>query len=55
VETVLKVLTMSPLDNIEVETNGKIIQDWCHVFINGTGFLNNWKCERFEEMSRNDG
>ena len=29
--------------NIEVEHNGQTIQDWCHVFINGTGFLNSWK------------
>lgn len=22
-----------------------MIQDWCHIFINGTGFLNDWKCK----------
>lgn len=21
-----------------------MISDWCHVFVNGTGFLNSWKC-----------
>ncbi|KAJ5951521.1 uncharacterized protein N7479_009934 [Penicillium vulpinum] len=28
---------------IIIDRDGEIIHDWCHVFINGTGFLNNWK------------
>ncbi|KAH0829681.1 putative sterigmatocystin biosynthesis monooxygenase stcW [Fonsecaea pedrosoi] len=28
---------------VEVETGGETIKDWCHVFINGAGFLNDWK------------
>ncbi|OCK82817.1 cyclohexanone monooxygenase [Lepidopterella palustris CBS 459.81] len=28
---------------VEVQTEGKVIKDWCHVLINGTGFLNSWK------------
>ena len=27
-------------------------QDWCHIFINGTGFLNDWKCEHLDENSK---
>ncbi|KAF1816927.1 cyclohexanone monooxygenase [Eremomyces bilateralis CBS 781.70] len=36
--------------NVEVESNGKITQDWCHVFINGTGFLNHWKWPDIEGL-----
>ncbi|KAF2713478.1 cyclohexanone monooxygenase [Pleomassaria siparia CBS 279.74] len=28
---------------VEVSVNGKTVKDYCHVFINGTGFLNDWK------------
>ncbi|KIW11199.1 hypothetical protein PV08_10499 [Exophiala spinifera] len=28
---------------IELETNGKRFEDWCHVLINATGNLNKWK------------
>jgi hypothetical protein len=33
------------IDEVEVQTEGKVIKDWCHVLVNGTGFLNNWKCK----------
>lgn len=39
---VLMVFILS--DEIEVEREGKIIKDWCDILVNGTGFLNNWKC-----------
>ena len=29
--------------NVKVNSEGKEIDDWCHVLVNGTGFLNNWK------------
>ncbi|EXJ56038.1 hypothetical protein A1O7_08969 [Cladophialophora yegresii CBS 114405] len=28
---------------VELETEGRKFEDWCHVLINGTGFLNSWK------------
>jgi len=28
---------------VEIDKNGVVIKDWCHVLINATGFLNNWK------------
>jgi hypothetical protein len=34
-----------PQDNVEVDIDGEVTHDWCHVLINGTGFLNSWKCE----------
>lgn len=30
---------------MEVEQEGEKVKDWCHVFINAGGFLNDWKCE----------
>lgn len=35
---------------VEIESDGKIIQDQCHVFINGTGFLNDWKWPNIEGL-----
>jgi cation diffusion facilitator CzcD-associated flavoprotein CzcO len=29
--------------NVKVNVEGKEVEDWCHVLINGTGFLNDWK------------
>ncbi|KAK5092888.1 hypothetical protein LTR24_004802 [Lithohypha guttulata] len=29
--------------NVEISQDGQRIQDWCHVLVNGTGFLNDWK------------
>lgn len=36
---------MGEVDQVKVEQNGQVKDDWCHVLINGTGFLNSWKCE----------
>lgn len=30
-------------DRVELEKDGQRFSDWCHVLINGTGFLNSWK------------
>lgn len=35
---------------VELEVNGQVIKDWCHVFVNGTGFLNNWKWPAIEGL-----
>lgn len=37
-------LLIANADEVEVDVKGKIVKDWCHVLINGTGFLNSWKC-----------
>lgn len=29
---------------VEVEKNGEVFTDWCHVLMNGSGLLNKWKC-----------
>jgi cation diffusion facilitator CzcD-associated flavoprotein CzcO len=29
--------------NVKIISEGKEINDWCHVLVNGTGFLNDWK------------
>lgn len=29
--------------NVKVDVKGEVKEDWCHVLINGTGFLNDWK------------
>jgi len=39
-------------DDIDVEIDGKTIQDWCHIFSNGTGFLDDWKCEQTQENTK---
>lgn len=28
---------------VEIDCNGEMVHDYCHVFINATGFLNSWK------------
>jgi hypothetical protein len=33
--------------NVKVNCEGKEIDDWCHVLINGTGFLNDWKWPKY--------
>lgn len=33
--------------HVQVENFEGIKQDWCHVLINGSGVLNNWKCASF--------
>jgi cation diffusion facilitator CzcD-associated flavoprotein CzcO len=35
---------------VEIKCNGEKIRDWCHVFINGTGFLNSWKWPKIEGL-----
>lgn len=35
---------------VEIDCNGETIHDWCHVFINGTGFLNSWKWPKIEGL-----
>ncbi len=30
---------------VEVEHDGKVFTDWCHILVNGSGLLNKWKCE----------
>ena len=29
--------------DVKVNVDGQEIEDWCHVLVNGTGFLNDWK------------
>ncbi len=29
--------------NLKINSGGNEIEDWCHVLVNGTGFLNDWK------------
>lgn len=29
--------------NLKINVDGTEVEDWCHVLINGTGFLNDWK------------
>ena len=36
--------------NIEVEVNGQKVNDWAHVVINGTGFLNDWKWPKIDGL-----
>ena len=31
--------------DVEVSVNGEVVHDWCHILVNGTGFLNDWKCK----------
>lgn len=33
------------IGNVEVEHNGEVSRDWCHVLVNGSGVVNKWKCE----------
>jgi cation diffusion facilitator CzcD-associated flavoprotein CzcO len=35
---------------VEIDCNGEKIRDWCHVFINGTEFLNSWKWPKIEGL-----
>ncbi len=36
---------------VKVQTSeGEIINDWCHIFINGTGFLNSWKWPQIDGL-----
>lgn len=35
---------------VEINVSGETIHDWCHVFINGTGFLNSWKWPKIEGL-----
>ncbi|KAH0847215.1 hypothetical protein AYO21_02604 [Fonsecaea monophora] len=35
---------------VEVDVEGRKINDWCHVIINGTGFLNDWKWPKIEGL-----
>ncbi|KAK5173627.1 uncharacterized protein LTR77_002308 [Saxophila tyrrhenica] len=29
--------------NLNINSEGQELEDWCHVLVNGTGFLNDWK------------
>lgn len=40
---------------VEIESDGRIIKDRCHVFINGTGFLNDWKWPKIEGLHNFQG
>jgi hypothetical protein len=33
--------------NVKVNVDGQEIDDWCHVLVNGTGFLNDWKWPKY--------
>lgn len=35
---------------VQIDCNGEMIHDWCHIFINGTGFLNSWKWPKIEGL-----
>lgn len=35
---------LSQEDDVEVNVEGRVVKDWCHILLNGTGFLNDWKC-----------
>ncbi|ETI20637.1 hypothetical protein G647_06979 [Cladophialophora carrionii CBS 160.54] len=35
---------------VEIDVEGQKVDDWCHVFINGTGFLNDWKWPKIEGL-----
>lgn len=39
-----KLTRMIIIDEVDIDVDGTIVHDWCNVFINGTGFLNSWKC-----------
>lgn len=43
------------LYEVEVECDGQVAKDWCHVFINGTGFLNDWKWPDIEGLHTYEG
>lgn len=43
---------LTRIDNIEVLKDGVRIKDWCHVLVNGTGFLNDWKCMSSQDIRR---
>ena len=36
--------------NLKVSSEGKDIDDWCHVLVNGTGFLNDWKWPKYVQV-----
>ncbi|KAI1630504.1 cyclohexanone monooxygenase [Exophiala viscosa] len=36
--------------DVEVEVDGRLTHDWCHVIINATGFLNSWKWPAIEGL-----
>ncbi|KIW94319.1 uncharacterized protein Z519_05635 [Cladophialophora bantiana CBS 173.52] len=40
---------------VEVDIEGRRINDWCHVIINGTGFLNDWKWPKIEGLHDFEG
>ena len=35
---------------LEVDVDGQTVHDWCHILINGTGFLNDWKWPKIEGL-----
>lgn len=38
-----------PQGNVEIEHDGQVVHDWCHVLVNGAGVVNRWKCEFISE------
>jgi hypothetical protein len=34
----------SSTDAVKIQTADGVIDDRCHVLVNGTGYLNSWKC-----------
>lgn len=38
------------LDNVKVEKDGEVVDDWRHVLVSGTGFLNSWKRPKIEGL-----
>lgn len=37
--------------SVKIRANGQEVQDWCHVFINGTGYLNDWKWPKISGLN----
>ncbi|GME37623.1 hypothetical protein A1O5_08415 [Neofusicoccum parvum] len=37
--------------DVEVDAGGQRTRDWCHIFVNGCGFLNNWKWPNIPGLS----
>lgn len=36
--------------NVQIESKGLVSHDWCHVFINGGGYLNSWKWPKIQGL-----
>ncbi len=40
---------------VDVNVNGEVVKDWAHIFVNGTGFLNDWKWPKIEGLHDFEG